>query len=97
MQAIVQETRPALSMSRSGMEWWLGYLTSTLEEKDQELEFSCGLVGEGSGIVIAVTWVTAVVQVQPLAWELPRAAGVAKNISLKKKKSRTTPFTSNYN
>ena len=35
-----------------------------------------------SGIAVAVAWDTAAAPVQPLAWELPYAAGVA----VKKKK-----------
>ena len=40
-------------------------------------EFPGGSVGKGPGIVTAVALVRAVAQVQPLAWELPHAAGAA--------------------
>ena len=40
--------------------------------------FSCGIAGEGSGIVTATAWVTAVVWVQSLAQKLPHAVGVVK-------------------
>ena len=36
-------------------------------------------------VVTAVAWVTAVVQVQSLAWEIPHAMGAAKN------KTKTAP------
>ena len=42
-------------------------------------------MGEGSGIVIAVAWVTALVQVQFLGQEFPYALAIAKRE--KKKKS----------
>ena len=35
-------------------------------------------MGEGSGVVTAVAWVTAVARVQALAWELLHVAGMAK-------------------
>ena len=36
----------------------------------------------------AVMWLAAVVQLQPLAWELPNAAGTAKKKKKKKKRER---------
>ena len=35
-------------------------------------------MGEGSGVVTAVAWVTAVARVQALAWELLHVAGMVK-------------------
>ena len=43
-----------------------------------ELEFPGGSAGQGSSIVTAVALVTAVMQVQFLAWELLHALGTAK-------------------
>ena len=48
-------------------------------------EFSDGLAGSGSCVFTTVALVTAVAQLQSLAWELPHAAGVAKR---KKEKKR---------
>ena len=42
-------------------------------------------MGSGSCIAIAVAWVTAVAEVRYLAWELPRATGLAKKKKEKKK------------
>ena len=41
-------------------------------------KFLCAAPVQGSGIVTAVAWVTAVARVQSLAWELPDAMGMAK-------------------
>ena len=41
------------------------------------LEFPGGLAVQGSGIVSAVVWVTAVAWVQSLALELPHTVGLA--------------------
>ena len=41
-------------------------------------------LGKGFSIAAAVAWVTAVAQIQYLAWELPHAVGPA----IKKKKRR---------
>lgn len=40
------------------------------------MEFSSGKVGEGSGVVAAVVWVTAVAGVGSLAQKLPHVVGV---------------------
>ena len=54
----------------------LGHLTFILKLGKEE--FPCGTVNYGSGVVTAVTWVTAVVQVWSLAQDLPNAVGMAK-------------------
>ena len=41
-------------------------------------------MGEGSGIVIAVAWVTALVEVQFLGQEFPYALAIAKREKKKK-------------
>ena len=46
-------------------------------------EFLCGLRTLRGHLATAGTQVAAVVQVQPLAWELLHAAGMAKKIKLK--------------
>ena len=51
-------------------------------------EFSCGAVSQGSIVVTAAAWVTAMAQVQSPAWELPYALGVA----IKKKKRKKIDF-----
>ena len=43
-------------------------------------------IAVGSGIVTAMTWVTAVAQVRSLAWELPHVVDVAKNKNKNKTK-----------
>ena len=45
-------------------------------------EFYCGTAGYRSGVVTAAAWVAAVVWVQSLARELPRAASAATKIIL---------------
>ena len=47
-------------------------------------EFSYGTVGQGSGIVTALTQVTAMARIQSLSWELPHASGAARNNNNKK-------------
>ena len=42
------------------------------------MEFSCGAVGQGSGIVTATAQAVAVAWVQSLAWELAHATSFAK-------------------
>ena len=58
-------------------------------------EVSCGIVGYGSLIVTAVSWVAALAQVGSLALELLPAVGVAKksNQKTKKKSSFSTMQT----
>ena len=41
---------------------------------------------KGSGIAIAVVWVTAVTRIQSLIWELPYNVGVAIKLEERKKK-----------
>ena len=70
-------------------------------------EFSCGAVGQGSGVVTALAWVAAVAQVQSLALEILHAVGMfpfpkkilssgkqikPKNKKPKKKKNYKIPF-----
>ena len=43
------------------------------------------------GVAVAVAWPAAAALIQPLAWELPHAAGVA----LKRKKERKREITPN--
>ena len=38
----------------------------------------CGTVGWGSGVVTAAAWISAMAQVQSLAWELLHTMGIAK-------------------
>ena len=71
-------------------------------------EFSCGAVGQGSGVVTALAWVAAVAQVQSLALEILHAVGMipfpkkslssgkqikAKNKKRKKKKKLQNSFS----
>ena len=42
------------------------------------VEFFCGTVGKGSGVVTALAQVAALVQVWSLAWERPHATGTTK-------------------
>ena len=55
-------------------------------------EFSCGAVSQGSIVVTAAAWVTAMAPAPtgPLAWEPPYATGLAQRNSKKtdKKKKR---------
>ena len=50
--------------------------------KNPSWEFHCGAAGWGSGII------TAVAQVQSLAWQLPHAAGTAKGEKKSDKKKK---------
>ena len=47
-------------------------ITHTYLKNTVSLEFPCGSVGYGSGVVTVVAWVCS------LVWELPHAVGVAK-------------------
>ena len=59
------------------------------------LEFPCGTVGQGSGIIIAVAQVTATAKVPSLAWEFPSATSIdQKKKKEKKKKKIDSPFYS---
>ena len=55
-----------------------------LNRKNQH--FPCGSASQESSLVTAVNLVTAVVQVQSLAWELPHVVSMAKN------KNKEIPF-----
>ena len=52
--------------------------------KWKDMEFSCGTVGWGSGIVIAAAWIAAVLWVRSLAQEFPHTTGMAKKTKTKK-------------
>ena len=54
------------------------------------MEFPSGSVSEESGIVTAVAQVTAVVQVQSLAWDLAHAISVEKTKTKKQSLSTLT-------
>ena len=54
------------------------------------MEFCSGAAGRGSGFVTVAAWVTAMAQVQSLAWEFTHAAGVAKRKKKKKKKRKVS-------
>lgn len=56
-----------------------------IHKKEAEL-FLGGSAGWGTSVVTTVTLVTALMQVQSLAWEHPHAAGVAKTTTTKKKR-----------
>ena len=43
------------------------------------MEYTCGSVGYGFGVVTAGALVTAVVWIQSLTWELPLDVGVVNN------------------
>ena len=47
-------------------------------QNKRSVVLSC-LSGSGSGVVTAAIWITAVVRVRSLAWELRNAVGVVKN------------------
>ena len=83
-----------------------------MSEKSVMSEFSCGAVGQGSGVVTALAWVAAVAQVQSLALEILHAVGMipfpkkslssgkqikAKNKKRKKKKTTKFLFSSKDN
>ena len=53
-----------------------------IKVRKQTEEFPCGSVGQGSGVVTAVSWVRS------LAWELPHAVGAAKRGKKKKKRKQ---------
>jgi len=66
----------------------------------KEQEFAYGSAGQGSGLVSAVAWVTAVVGIRSLAWELPHAHGCSKEKKKKRKEKKentkisTSPYKS---
>ena len=53
-------------------------------------EFSCGVMGQGSGMVTAAAWVAATVQVQSLAGEHPQPWDGGKKKKKKKERKRKT-------
>ena len=60
------------------LEGFMGFKYKKGEHWEENKEFSCGAVGQGSGVVTAAAWLTTVVRVWSPAWELPYALGAAK-------------------
>ena len=58
---------------------------STTTTQKPKQEFPCGTVGYGSGVLTAVAWTTALVQVQSLAQEHPCATGTTNKNKTNKK------------
>ena len=52
------------------------------------LEFSGGAAGQGSSVVTAVAWATAVAWVQSLSGEFPQDVGMARKEGRKKERER---------
>ena len=57
--------------------WVLRFLATEPQWEFWEWEFFCGKAVKRSGVVTAVVWITAVVGVQSLPWELLQATGSA--------------------
>ena len=58
------------------------------DQENKRQEFSCGAVGQGSGVVTAAAQVAAVAQVQSLAQQLPYAVSMAKKQTKQTKNKR---------
>ena len=69
-----------------------GFQTTNLKRLFAEVPSWCNGL---SGIITAVAWVSAVAQIQSLAWGLPRAAGTAKK-KTKNKKTKPVCFSQSH-